>query len=106
VPFAVDPADVTPLLTSYQPIAEEYDGSRPDRYDLIATQTQLLLFQVQRLYEKAAAGPREEPRLAADEALASSTSKCLAPAFPMPLLAPVIKIVLDMVVNEKNQQSV
>jgi AraC family transcriptional activator of pobA len=78
VPFAVDPADVTPLLTSYQQIAEEYDGSRPDRYDLIATQTQLLLFQVRRLYEKAPASPREEPRLAADEALASQFNILLA----------------------------
>jgi AraC family transcriptional activator of pobA len=78
VPFAVDPADVAPLLTSYQQIAEEYDGSRPDRYDLIAKQTQLLLFQVRRLYEKATAGPREEPRLAVDEALASQFNVLLA----------------------------
>jgi AraC family transcriptional activator of pobA len=78
VPFAVDPANVTPLLTSYQQIEEEYDGRRPDRYDLIATQTQLLLFQVRRLYEKVPTSPHQEPRLATDEALASQFNVLLA----------------------------
>ncbi|WP_245855402.1 winged helix-turn-helix domain-containing protein [Hymenobacter mucosus] len=71
VPFAIEPADVILLTSIYQQIIEECYGGKPDRFDLIATYLQTLLFQVRRLYDKATAGtePAHTAAGSADEAL-------------------------------------
>jgi AraC family transcriptional activator of pobA len=72
VPFAIEPADVIRLTSIYQQIMEECYGGKPDRFDLITTYLQTLLFQVRRLYDKAAASSDEPAKPAAgsaDEAL-------------------------------------
>ncbi|WP_152981798.1 hypothetical protein, partial [Hymenobacter sp. AT01-02] len=70
VPFAIEPADVILLTSTYQQIIEECYGGKPDRFDLIATYLQALLFQVRRLYDKATAGdePAHTAAGSADEA--------------------------------------
>lgn len=72
VPFILNPAEVILLATIYQQIMREYADNRPDRFDLIVTYVQTLLFQVRRLYEKYAADGEpvgEQAAGAADEAV-------------------------------------
>jgi len=52
VPFEIEPDEVELLTGLYKQILKEYKSDNPDKFELIASYTQVLLIHVRRLYAK------------------------------------------------------
>jgi AraC family transcriptional regulator, transcriptional activator of pobA len=52
IPFEIEPDEVELLTGLYKQILKEYKSDNPDKFELIASYTHILLIHVRRLYEK------------------------------------------------------
>ena len=52
IPFEIEPDEVELLTGLYKQILKEYKSDNPDKFELIASYTHVLLIHVRRLYEK------------------------------------------------------
>jgi AraC-like DNA-binding protein len=52
IPFELEPDEVNLITNLYQQILNEYNSDNPDKFDLIASYTHILLIHVRRMYNK------------------------------------------------------